>query len=425
MKILIKGGLVIDPKTKTEEITDIFIEDGLIKKIDKKIKDKADRTIDAKGYFVMPGFIDLHVHLREPGFEYKGNIETETKAAAHGGYTTICAMPNTKPVIDNKDRVNFIHNKAKDIAPVNVLQIGAISRRQNGEELADIEEMVKAGSPAISEDGKSVTNLDLYVKAMKIAKKLDIPVMAHCEDKTLALDGAVNAGAKAEELEVSGIPNIAEDVVVMRDIVLAKETGVHLHLCHCSTAESVEEIKYAKEEGVSISAEVCPHHFVLTDGDIPGNDADYKMNPPLRSAKDVEALRKGLKEDLIEVIATDHAPHHMDEKKQSIAKAPFGIIGLETAASLTYTYLVEGGYITKMQMAEKMSYNPAKIIHLDKGMIVEGKPADIVLFNPEEEYVIDRKDFCSKAINSPFIGMKVKGKVKCTICGGRIVYQED
>ena len=425
MKILIKNGLVIDPKTKTEEISDILIEDSVIKKIDKTIEDVSDKIIDAKGCFIMPGFIDLHVHLREPGFEHKGTIESESKAAACGGYTTICAMPNTKPVIDNKHRVDFIHNKAADVAPINVLQIGAITKKQEGKEIADIEEMVKAGSPALSEDGKSVMNLDLYVKAMKIANNLDIPVMAHCEDKTLALDGAVNDGPKAAELGVAGICNDVEDVIIIRDIILAKSTGVHLHLCHCSTEESVEEIRIAKEKGLRVTAEVCPHHFVLTEDDIPGNDSNFKMNPPLRSKKDVEALRNGLKEDIIEVIATDHAPHHIDEKKQSIANAPFGIIGLETAASLTYTYLVEGGYLTRMQMAEKMSYNPAKIIHLDKGMIVEGKTADLVMFDPNAEYIIDAKNFKSKAVNSPFVGMKVKGKVKCTICGGEIVYQED
>ncbi len=424
MKVLIKNGLVIDPETKTEKITDVLIEDDTVKKISEKIKEDADRVIDAKGCYVMPGFIDLHVHLREPGFEYKGNVETESRAAAHGGYTTICAMPNTKPVIDNKDRVDFIHNKAKAVSPINVLQIGAISKKQAGEELADIADMVEAGSPAISEDGKSVMNLDLYVKAMNIAKELNIPVMAHCEDKTLAKDGAINAGVKAEELHVHGITNSVEDVIVIRDILLAKETGVHLHLCHCSTAESVEEVRIAKEKGIKVSAEVCPHHFVLSEDDIPGDDANYKMNPPLRSKADVEALRKGLADDIMDVIATDHAPHHEDEKKLSIAKAPFGIIGLETAAALTYTYLVEGGFITKMQMAEKMSYNPARIINIDKGTITEGKTADIVIFDPEAEYTIKAEDFMSKAKNSPFIGMKVKGKVKNTICGGKIVYDD-
>jgi len=424
MKIIIKNGTIVDPATKTEKTADILISDGIIEKIDKNISENADKVIDAKGCLVMPGFIDLHVHLREPGFENKGTVATESAAAAHGGYTTICAMPNTKPVIDNKDRVNFIHNKAKAEAPINVLQIGAISKNQAGEEIADIEEMVNVGSPAISEDGKSVMNLDLYVRAMRIAKELNIPVFAHCEDKTLALDGALNAGAKADEIGVRGIINSAEDVIIIRDILLAKATGVHLHLCHCSTSESVEEVRIAKEKNIRVTAEVCPHHFVLTEDDIPGDDANYKMNPPLRSRKDVDTLIKGLSDDIIDVIATDHAPHHPDEKSKSIAIAPFGIIGLETAASLTYTYLVDKGHLTVMQMAEKMSYNPAKIINLDKGTLQEKKAADIVIFNPKEEYVIDEKDFKSKAKNSPFIGMKVKGKVQCTICGGSIVYEE-
>lgn len=428
MKILIKNGIVIDPASKSEEKADVLIIDGIISKIDKEIDKrteyKADDVIDAKGCFVMPGFIDLHVHLREPGFEYKGTVATETLAAAHGGYTTICAMPNTKPVIDNKDRINFIHNKAKAESPINVLQIGAISKNQAGEQISDIEEMAAVGCPAISEDGKSVMNLDLYVRAMEIAKKVGIPIMAHCEDKTLALDGAVNAGKKAEELGVHGIRNSAEDVIVARDIMLAKETGVHLHLCHCSTEGSVQAICAAKENNINITAEVCPHHFVLTEDDIPGDNANYKMNPPLRTRKDVDALKEGLKNGLIDVIATDHAPHTPHEKHQSIEKAPFGVIGLETAASLTYTYLVEEGYLTIMQMAEKMSYNPARIISIDKGTVQEEKIADIVVFNPNEEYEIQAKDFQSKAVNSPFVGMKVKGKVKYTICGGKIVYKD-
>lgn len=424
MKILIKNGIVVDPATDTEKKSDVLIADGIIEQIDTQISKKADKVIDAKNCYVMPGFVDLHVHLREPGFENKGTVETETAAAAHGGYTTVCAMPNTKPVIDNKDRVNFIHNKAKDESPINVLQIGAISKNQAGEVIADIEDMVKANSPAISEDGKSVMNLDLYVRAMKIAKELNIPVMAHCEDKTLALDGAVNAGEKAEQLGVHGITNSVEDVIVIRDILLAKETGVHLHLCHCSTAESVEEVRIAKEKGVNVTAEVCPHHFVLTEDDIPGDDANYKMNPPLRTKSDVDALIKGLSDGIIDAIATDHAPHHPDEKMMSIAKAPFGIVGLETAAALTYTYLVDKGHLTIMQMAQKMSYNPAKIINLDKGTVQEKKTADIVIFNPNEEYIIDSKDFKSKSKNSPFIGMKVKGKVKCTICNGNVAYEE-
>lgn len=424
MSILIKNGLVIDPLTKTEKKLDLYVEKDKIKKMAENIKEKADTIIDAKGCYVMPGFIDLHVHLREPGFERKGTVATESLAASHGGYTTICAMPNTKPIIDNKDRVQFIHNKAKAESPIHVLQIGAISHKQEGEKLADIEEMVGAGSPAISEDGKSVMNLDLYVKAMKIAKKLGIPVMAHCEDKTLSRDGAIDLCEKAKELNVSGIPNIAEDVIVFRDMILADEVGVHLHICHCSTKRSVEGIRLAKKKKLHVTAEACPHHFALSNEDIPGDDSNYKMNPPLRSKEDVEAIRKGLSDGTIDVIATDHAPHHITEKNLSIANAPFGVIGLETAAALTYTYLVKGGYLTMLQMAEKMSLNPARIIHLDKGTLQEGKTADIVIFDTREEYEINKKEFCSLAKNTPFHGMKVKGKVKYTICDGKIVFRE-
>lgn len=428
MRLLIQNGTVIDPARKLEEKADVLVEDGRIIQISSDLSESAhtaDCVIEAAGCFVMPGFVDLHVHLREPGFEYKETIRTGSEAAARGGFTTICAMPNTKPVIDNAEAVDFVHNKAQQEALVRVLQIGAVTRGQEGTSLADIEQMVQHGIPAISEDGKTVMDTRLYLEGMKIAAKCNIPVFAHCEDKNLAGNGVLNAGPKAEELGVNGISNLVEDIIAVRDIMLAKEAGVHLHLCHCSTKESVTVLKEARENGCSVTAEVCPHHFALTEDDITGDDANYKMNPPLRSKADAEALKQGLKEDIIDIIATDHAPHHYDEKKKSIKEAPFGITGLETAASLTYTELVDKGYLTMMQMAEKMSYNPAKIIGLDAGSIQEGKVADITVFHPARNITVDVKSFASMGKNSPFDGRALKGQVVTTICGGKIVFNQE
>ncbi|MFP3156043.1 dihydroorotase [Lachnospiraceae bacterium ZAX-1] len=422
MLLLIKNGRIIDPASDRDQIADILIEEGVITKVAPKIEVKADRTIDASDCFVMPGFIDLHVHLRDPGLEHKETVYTGAKAAVCGGFTTILAMPNTKPVVDNADIVSYVHNKAKDINLAHVLQVGAITKGQHGKELADIERMVEAGIPAISEDGKSVMNAQLYLEAMTLAAKFDIPVLAHCEDSNLANNGVMNAGTKAEELRLPGITNLVEDIIIARDIMIAEETGAALHLCHCSTKNSVDMVKRGKEMGILVTAEVCPHHFTLSTDDMIEYDSNYKMNPPLRTVEDVEALKIGLKNDIIDVIATDHAPHSKDEKDESMRLAPFGIVGLETAAALTMTQLVDTGFLTPLQMAEKLSYNPAKIIGLDKGSLEIGKVADIVVFDPKKEYIIDKNTFCSKGRNTPFHGKKVKGQVLFTIVDGRIVY---
>ena len=423
MTILIKNGRVLDPATGTDGIADVLMEEGRIRAVEPGILAEADRILDAAGCFVMPGFIDLHVHLRDPGYEYKETVETGSAAAARGGFTTILAMPNTKPVVDNADVVRYVLHKAEDVGLANVLQIGAITRGQRGEELADIEDMVDAGIPALSEDGKSVMNAQLYREAMMLAKKYDIPIMAHCEDINLVHGGVMNQDDKADELGLPGITNAVEDVIVARDILLAKETGARLHLCHCSTRDSVRMVELAKQEGLPVTAEVCPHHFTLTSEDIREDDANYKMNPPLRTRADVEALIDGLKKGVMDVIATDHAPHSREEKQGSMRNAPFGIVGLETAAALTMTELVDKGYLTPLQMAEKMSYNPARIIGIDKGTLKPGKTADIVIFNPKEEYIIDAEQFRSKGKNTPFHGRKVKGRVMATILGGNIVYE--
>lgn len=422
MSLLIKNGRVINPVTDTDGIMDLLIEGTKVVKAAKNIPEEADQVIDAKGLCVAPGFIDLHVHLREPGFEYKETIKTGSRAAARGGYTSICPMPNTKPAIDSADMVKFIINKAKEDAIVHVLPVGAVTKGQQGQELADIAGMAEAGAVAISEDGKSVMNASLYRDAMKLAEENSLLVMAHCEDINLVNGGCVNAGPAAERLGVKGISNSVEDVITARDILLAKETKASLHLCHCSTKDSVSFIRWGKEEGVKVTAEVCPHHFSMTCDEIPGNDANYKMNPPLRAKADVEALKAGLHDGVIDCISTDHAPHSAEEKEKPLESAPFGIVGSETAFSLSYTNLVKGGVFTLPELIERMSTVPAKILGINKGDISEGKTADLVLFDPEAEYVIDASEFASKGKNTPFGGRKVQGRVCMTIVDGRVVY---
>ncbi|MCI6430420.1 MAG: dihydroorotase [Oliverpabstia sp.] len=425
MKILIKNGRIIDPDSKMDQVAELLIENDKIAAVEEKIEEEADRVVDAEGCYVMPGLIDMHVHLRDPGLTHKEDIITGARAAARGGVTTVLAMPNTKPVMDDPSRVAYVKNKAKDYAKVNVLQVGAITKGMKGEELSDIEGMVKAGIPAISEDGKSVMNAQLYKEAMLIAKRMNIPVLAHCEDIHMVNGGCMNEDENSRKFGLPGISNAVEDTIVARDIIISRDTGCHLHLCHCSTEASMILLKLAKERGIPVTGEVCPHHFTLTSDDMVKDDTNYKMNPPLRTPKDVEALKKGLKEDVFDVISTDHAPHSSDEKNQSMQKAPFGIVGLETSVALTITELVDKGWLTPMQMAEKMSYNPARILHLDdKGSLKKGKTADVVIIDPEEEYTIDVKQFVSKGKNSPFNGKKVKGKVKMTICSGTVVYED-
>ena len=422
MKTLIKGGRVLDPASGKDGIYNILIEDGIIVSVDTK-EATADEVIDATGCYVMPGLVDLHVHFREPGFEYKETIKTGAMAAARGGVTSVFTMPNTNPVIDSVEMINRVNEIAARDSVVNVYQVAAVTLGQIGNEVTDIKALHDAGVVAISEDGKSVMNAELYRNAMKTAAECGVTMLAHCEDRNMVSGGALNQSAKSEELGVRGISNAVEDVIVARDILLSKETGCRLHLCHCSTADSVKMIEIAKKEGLKVTGEVCPHHFTLCDEDIPCDNADYKMNPPLRSRADMEALKEGLKSGIMDVISTDHAPHSEEEKKRPIANSPFGITGLETSLSLTYTELVCGGYLTPMQMVEKMSYNPAKIIGIDRGTLLPGAVADITVMNPETEFVIDRNDFVSMGHNTPFDGRKVKGAVVMTMVGGKIVYE--
>lgn len=450
MSLMIKGGRVLDPATNTDQIADIYIEDGSVKKIGKKLKDHADEIIDATGKYVMPGFVDLHVHLRDPGQTEKETVETGAAAAAKGGYTTIMAMPNTKPVIDNPDVLSYVLNKGRSVTPVHIYQAGAITVGMNGEKLTDMEDMAAHGAIAFSEDGKSVMSTKLCWDAMHMLAKLDLPFLDHCEEKTLVNGGVINEDANCERLGLPGICNAVENVIAARDVLLSTETGARLHLCHCSTKEVVEILRIAKQRGfTTLTAEVCPHHFTLISDDIPDAPAprsesddtptlsaipsnkegyemvNYKMNPPLRTAADRAALIEGLRDGSIDCIATDHAPHSAQDKNKGMLEAPFGIVGLETAAALTYSELVKTGVLTPLQMAEKMSYNPAKILKLEGGAgeIAVGKDADLVIFDPEASYVIDKNTFVSKSKNTPFHGRKVTGRVDMTIIGGDVVYQ--
>ncbi len=433
MLTLIKRGYVIDPASGREGQYDVLIDAERIRRIEPELalveverlakeEKKQLVVIDAEGMYVMPGFIDLHVHLREPGYEYKETIASGAKAAAAGGFTTICPMPNTKPATDRADRIKLVLEKAEQEAVVNILPIGAITMEQAGNELVNVTELKAAGAVALSEDGKSVMDTALYMEAMRQASNNKIPIFAHCEDKSLAGKGVINAGKKAMKLGLSGISNAVEDIITARDIIMAKESGVQLHLCHISTGDSVKMLKAAKMEGLPVTGEVCPHHFILSDEDIKSDDADYKMNPPLRSPEDVVALKLALQEDVIDVIATDHAPHSKEEKAKSFADAPFGIVGLETAFALSFTELVQKGYLSLSKLVEKMSVNPARVLGIDRGCIEAGRVADLVIADTEEVYCIDKDTFNSKGKNTPFQGRRVQGRIISTFVAGEIVY---
>ena len=426
MSILIKGGRVINPATETDAVLDVLLDEsaGTIEKVAADITDTADRVIDATGCYVFPGFIDMHVHLRDPGQTEKGDIATESRAAARGGYTTVLAMPNTTPPVDDAEAVRYVHEKAKKVGLCNVIQVGAITKGMQGRELSDIAGMKAEGIVAISEDGKSVMDSGLAYDAMMEAKRLDLTVLSHCEDATLVRGGVMHEGNKSKAFGVPGIVKAVENNMVARNIFVAQETGARLHLCHCSTAEAAEMVRLARDMGVNVTGEVCPHHFTLTDEDIPSaKNTEYKMNPPLRPAFDRDALKEALRDGVLTVISTDHAPHAPADKAGDFTKAAFGIVGLETAASLTYTELVKSGYLDPMGMAKCMSYNPAKLLGLDRGDISEGWAADITIFNPDKSYTIDPADFVGKNKNMPYAGREVCGRVVTTIMGGKVTYE--
>lgn len=420
MNILIKNGHVIDPANKVDEKLDVLLSDGKIARLGKAgtISANGAQVIDAAGKIVVPGLIDMHVHLREPGFEYKETIKTGTAAAKAGGFTSVCCMPNTNPVNDNRSVTEFILSEAGD-ASARVFPIGAITKGSKGDELAEMAELRSAGCAAVSDDGKPVMNAAIMRRAMEYSKIFDIPVISHCEECALSDKGVMHEGFVSTELGLRGIPAAAEEVMVGRDIALAELTGCRLHIAHMSTAGSVRLVREAKARGVKVTAETCPHYFTLTEEAVRGYNTLAKMNPPLRTEGDVAAVKQGLKDGAIDVIATDHAPHALDEKTTEFDSAPFGIVGLETALGLTFK-LVHEGILTVAEVVRKLSLNPASILKINKGTLSVGADADITIIDPNTEWKVDPAQFKSKSKNTPFDGWKLKGKAVQTIVGGRI-----
>ncbi len=426
MKILIKGGRVLDPKSHIDGIYDVYIEDGVICDIEEnlELEGLGIEVIDARGKIVAPGLVDMHCHLRDPGFEYKEDIETGTMSAAAGGFTSVACMPNTKPVIDNAQIVEYIKAKAASVGRVNVYPIGAISKGLKGEELAEIGELKFAGAVAVSDDGRPVENAGLMRRAMEYAEMFDTTVISHCEEMSLTNDGSMNEGFTATSLGLRGISRAAEEVMVSRDIIIAESTNTAVHIAHVSTKGSVELVRQAKKRGVRVTCETCPHYFTLTEEACEGFNTNAKMNPPLRTAADVEAICQGLRDGTIDAIATDHAPHHIDEKNCEFALAMNGIVGFETALGLGITYLVRPGVLSLMELLEKMSANPADILGLNKGSLGVGKSADVIVFDPEKPYTVEVEKLLSKSRNSPYDGWELYGKPEYTIVNGEIVINQ-
>ena len=424
MKLLIKGGRVINPSSGQDEVIDILVEDGIIKAISKDIQVEKDVNIlDAVNKIVCPGFIDLHVHLREPGFEYKEDIASGTRAAAAGGFTSICCMPNTDPVIDNAAVASFVKERAAKSGVVNVYPIGAVTRQQAGKELAEIAELVTAGCVGLSDDGKPVLGSDIMRHAMDYANMFNLPILSHCEDTGLSAGGQMNEGYYSTIFGLQGIPDEAEEVMVARDIMLAGLTAARLHLCHLSTARSIDLVRLAKKRGLAVSCEVTPHHLTLTDEVIEGYDTDAKVNPPLRTAEDIEALIEGINDGTVDCIATDHAPHHLESKDCEFNLAAFGISGLETAIPVVMS-LVNTGKIELMRMVELFTVGPADIINLDRGTIEVGAIADITIIDPEKIKTVNPQNFYSKGKNTPYKNKEFRGWPFATIVMGKLVANE-
>ena len=423
MKILIKNGHVIDPANGIDEVTDIYVKDGVIAEIGKNNDlDGVEnvQVIDATGKIVAPGLVDMHVHLREPGQEYKEDIETGTRAAVYGGVTSVACMPNTNPVCDNETVVRYIKERAKEVGYANVYPVGAISKGLEGQYLSEIGEMVFNGAVAITDDGKPVENSALMRRAMQYSDMFDITVISHCEDMALG-EGDMNEGAVATEMGLRGISPAAEEVMAARDILVAESVGCRVHIAHISTKNTVELIRQAKKRGVKVTCETCPHYFSLTDEACRGYNTNAKMNPPLRTAEDVLAIKEGLKDGTIDCIVTDHAPHHPDEKECEFGYAKNGIVGLETSLGLGIKCLVKEGYLTMSQLIEKMSKNPSEVLGIAKGTLGVGYGADIVIFDPETSWTVDIKELHSKSKNSPFNGFELYGKPEYVLVNGKVV----
>jgi dihydroorotase len=422
--IFIAGGHVIDPG-RFNGVADVLIDEGRVVAVGPRLKVPAGCTkIDAVGRLVLPGFVDLHVHFREPGFEYKESIQSGAAAAVAGGFTSVCCMPNTNPVNDNQAITELMLDRARAAGLANVFPIGAITKGSEGKELAEIGDLRRAGCVAISDDGKPVMNSLVMRRAMEYALAFDVPVVDHCEDLHLAEGGCMNEGAISTELGLPGMPAAAEDVMVARNVALAELTGARLHLAHISTEGSVRMVREAKSRGLKVTAEACPHHFTITEETVRGYNTYAKMNPPLRTWKDVQAIKEGLRDGTIDVIATDHAPHASQEKQLGFTEAPFGIVGLETALPLTLA-LVDEGVLSLESAVDKLSTAPAKAFGLAKGTLAVGADADVAIVDQQEQWEVDPAKFRSKSRNTPFAGWKVKGRVTTTIVSGRVVFETD
>lgn len=428
MRLLLKQGRLIDPVPQRDEVLDILIVDGVIEKMGTIAGTGSDaEQLDLKGKIVAPGFMDMHVHFREPGYEQKETIETGCQAARAGGFTAVCCMPNTNPAIDNEEVVHFVQRKGESAADglVDVYVAGAVTKGREGKELAPMAELVDAGVVAFTDDGNAVESAEIMRRALEYAMMFNLPVIQHCEDRTLTRDGVMNEGLFSTILGMPMMPSIAEDIIVMRDIFLAEYVSARYHIAHISTAGAIELVRQAKRKAISrqmvgsITCEVTPHHFTLTDEAVRSFDTNTKMNPPLRTAKDVQAVKEGLRDGTIDVIATDHAPHAIEEKEVEYVNAPFGIVGLETAIGLTMTELVTTGVLTTNQMVEKMSANPRRILNLPQIKIEVGQKANLTLIDPNLEWIVDIGAFHSKSKNSPFHGWKLKGKAIGAINKGK------
>lgn len=420
MRILIKNGRVIDPSTGSDSRRDLLIENGLFA---DQLSGQPDKVIDANVLAVFPGLIDAHCHLREPGYEYREDIVSGTRSAARGGFTTVACMPNTRPVIDNAAMVRFIKEKSSKEGFARVLPIGAVSKGQMGRELAEIGLMAAEGIVAISDDGRPVESADLMRKAMQYASHFGLTVISHCEDLTLAEGGQMNEGYWSTVLGLRGIPAVAESMMVARECQLAEYLDLPVHIAHISCRSSVELVRQAKARGVRVTAETCPHYFTLTEAACQGFNTNAKMNPPLRSSDDLEAIVEGLADGTIDIIATDHAPHHEDEKELEFGLANNGIVGLETALALGYTHLVRTGRLSLVQWLATMTTQPARLLQPQLGSLQNGRPADLVLVDLDTPFQFDRAAMASKSRNTPYHGWTLQGQVRCTICEGRITYE--
>ncbi len=423
--ILFQNARIVDPSCGRDEVSDLLVENGKIAKIEKDIQAPDAQNVDCTGKVIVPGFVDLHCHLREPGFEYKEDIESGTRAAAHGGFTTVCCMPNLSPVNDNAAVTSYIVNKAAQKGSVKVRPIGAITKGLKGEELAEIGQMKEAGIVAVSDDGKPVMNSRMMYNAIKYAADFGLKVTSHCEDTNLAGNGVMNEGYHSTVLGLRGIPRSAEEVMLAREILLSETLKLPVHICHVSTKGGVQLLREAKARGVQVTAETCPHYIALTDAEVEGYDPNTRVNPPLREREDVQAIIEGLLDGSLDCIATDHAPHHRDEKMVEYEVAASGISGFETAFSVCYTALVATGKMSFEKLIEKMTCAPAKIFDLDCGTLGVGACADLTVLDLEQNWTVDAKAFLSKGKNTPFDGKPLTGKVMATYVDGKCVYGEE